>query len=281
MEIENNELQGNEGKIPNVDVVDVEKNAPANNDDKFVGDIPSRMDIFYDLNGSLGFAIGSSGFILSMYYDNWLPYFRYGSLFWIWGCVLYSIPLLLKLRGKDGGCAFTWGIGDIGEFACYLGYTIGCIFGGFFGAEAIDNKFLPTINHSFLYGSLFLALEPLYQAFLLLTRGGSCLSRMRASKLCGSPSDVMHNNSTITCKTVSSEDTEARVSPPPLKLNWDRLFELCAMIFFCAAGVFGGFPPHPSLALPGQYFWEVGSLFSVARSLLMIQKRNRGLKAIQ
>ena len=89
METENHELQGNTVKCINVEVVNVEKNSPANNDDKLAGDIKFRMEMFYDLNGSLGFVIGLSGFILSMHYNNCLPYFRYGSLFWIWGYVLY------------------------------------------------------------------------------------------------------------------------------------------------------------------------------------------------
>jgi len=228
-------------------------------------DIPSRMDVFYDFNGSLGFAIGSSGFILSMYFENWLPYFRYGCIVWIWGCIFYSIPLLLKFKNgcsdSKYGCTCPWGIGDLGEFLCFVFYTIGCVLGGFYDEEAVEN-FLPAINHTFVYGSFSLVLEPLYQAFLFLKRGGSCRSRMSASKLCGSPD------------TITDDDKEA-----PLKLNWDRCLELGATTFFCAAGVFGGFPPHPSLALPGVYFWEVGSLFSVARSCLMVHSRKVGLKA--
>lgn len=227
-------------------------------------DIPSRMDIFYDFNGSLGFAIGSSGFILSMYIENWLPYFRYGCLVWIWGCVFYSIPLLLKFKNgcsdsKNGSCP--WGIGDLGECLCYVFYIIGCVLGGFYDQEAVEN-FLPAINHTFVYGSFSLVLEPLYQVFLFLKRGGSCRSRMSASKLCGSPDTITNDGKEV-----------------PLKFNWDRCLELGAITFFCAAGVFGGFPPHPSLALPGVYFWEVGSLFSVARSCLMVHSRKEGLKA--
>lgn len=215
-------------------------------------DIPTRMEIFYDFNGSLGFAVGSSGFILAMYYEDWLPYFRYGSITWIWGCIFYCIPLFLKFKNGCSNpkncCGSPWGIGDLGLFLCCLGYAVGCVLGGFYDEEAVDN-FLPAINHAFVYGSFSLALEPLYQAFLFLMRGGSCRSRMGASKLCGSPSVSMEEKKEV-----------------PLKFNWDRFFELMAMIFFCGAGVFGGFPPHPSLALPGVYFWEVGSLFSVARS---------------
>ena len=229
-------------------------------------DIPTRMDIFYDFNGSLGFAVGSSGFILAMYYENWLPYFRYGSITWIWGCVFYSIPLLLKFKNgcsdSKSGCRSPWGIGDLGLFLCCVFYTIGCVLGGFYGEEDVE-RFLPAINHAFVYGSFSLALEPLYQVFLFLKRGGSCRSRMGASKLCGSQ------------QSTSLDDNEET----PLKLNWDRFLELWAMIFFCAAGVFGGFPPHPSLALPGVYFWEVGSLFSVARSCFMLYTRKQGLKA--
>ena len=121
---------------------DVENNtAIPTNDHSETDFFPTRIDIFYDFNGSLGFAIGSSGFILAMYFENWLPYFRYGSLTWIWGCVFYSIPLLLKLKSKKDlddssnlehprSCdtsSFPWGIGDLGEFLCYLFYTIGCI----------------------------------------------------------------------------------------------------------------------------------------------------------
>ena len=227
--------------------------------------IPTRMDIFYDFNGSLGFAVGSSGFILAMYYKNWLPYFRYGSLTWIYGCIMYSIPLLQKLKGGFSQRSCPWGIGDLGEFLCYVGYTVGCVLGGFFDEQAVD-RFLPAINHAFVYGSFSLALEPLYQVFLFLKRGGSCRSRMSATKLCGSSSD-------------DDDDNKTETSLPQLKFNWDRCLELFATTFFCAAGVFGGFPPHPAFALPGVYFWEVGSLFSVARSCLMVYRRSQGLKA--
>jgi len=198
---------------------------------------------------------------------------------------------------------FPWDIGDLGVFLCCLFYTIGCIFGGFFDYETVD-KFLPLINHMFLYGSLSLALEPGYQAILFVVGGGSCLSRMKRTKLCGSPShqctknsdievDIEHSSSCSTNDNNNGENSfekhaEAQLREPtntrlsnieaPLKLNWDRCFELGAMIFFCAAGVFGGFPPHPSWALPGQYFWEVGSLFAVARSIVMIHRRKKGLK---
>jgi hypothetical protein len=254
--------------------------------------IPSRMDIFYDLNGSLGFVVGSSGFILAMYYTNWLPYFRYGSLAWIWGCIMYSIPLLQKIKGRRLSistknccrrCSLCpWGIGDFGAFLCYQFYTIGCVLGGFFDEEAVE-RFLPAINHIFVYGSFSLALEPLYQVFLFLTRGGSCRSRIGATKLCGSSSTTSvdsnltadNNNS----NNNNSNSNETETSLLQLKLNWDRGLELFAMTFFCAAGVFGGFPPHPSLALPGVYFWLVGSLFSMAGAFLMVYHRNQGLKA--
>ena len=249
---------------------DVEMNATSEDSEvvsaaEASSDIPTIMDIVYDFNGSLGFAIGSTGFIAAMYFDDWLPYFRYGSIIWIWGCVAYSIPLFLKFKRdpSDSTKGFTcpWDIGDLGLFLCCLGYTIGCILGGFFDGEAVDG-YLPAINHSFVYGSFALALEPLYQVFLFLKRGGSCRSRMSATKLCGTPS--------------ASDDDKTET---PLKFNWDRCFELCATTFFCAAGVFGGFPPHPSLALPGVYFWEVGSLFGLARSCHMVHRRNQGLKA--
>ena len=282
-------------------------------------DIPTRMDIFYDLNGSLGFAIGSSGFVLAMYYDQWLPYFRYGSLIWIWGCVFYSIPLLLKLKkgtskgnANDNGEEHTksssyrnmkdcynripWDIGELGVFLCCLFYTIGCIFGGFFNLDTVE-RFLPLINHMFLYGSLSLSLEPAWEAYSFVTRGGSCMSRMRKTKLWGSSSrqygaidaaDDVENSNGSTSSSDNNEDGEkhaqfhqTQTQSIPLKFNWDRCFELSAMIFFCAAGAFGGFPPHPSLALPGQYFWEVGSLFSVARSIVMIRRRREGLKQKQ
>jgi hypothetical protein len=220
-------------------------------------DIPTVMDLVYDFNGSLGFAVGSSGFILAMYYENWLPYFRYGSLLWIWGCVAYAIPLFLKF--KDGLCPFPWDIGDWGVFLCCLLYTIGCILGGFYDEEAVE-AFLPAINHTFLYGSLALALEPLYEFFLSVKNGGSCRSRLTNQKLFGLSPD---NN---------DENAE-------LKLNWDRFYEIWAMIGFCVAGSFGGFPPHPSLALPGVYFWMVGSLFAVARSFHMLYLRRQGLRA--
>lgn len=237
--------------------------------------IPSVMNIVYDFNGSIGFAIGSSGFILAMYFDDWLPYFRYGSLTWIWGSIAYWIPLFLKFKGAvtksdDGSSKFTfpWDIADVGMFLCCLGYIVGCILGGFFDTDTVES-FLPAINHAFLYGSFSLTLEPLYQVYLFLRRKGSCRSRMSATKLCG----------TILAVDRGEDDDEAEKPPAPLKLSWDRFFELNAMIFFCAAGYFGGFPPHPHLALPGVYCWEVGSLFSVARSFCMLNARKQGLKA--
>lgn len=269
-------------------------------------DIPTRMDIFCDLNGSLGFAIGSSGFVVAMYYDDWLPYFRYGSLVWIWGCVFYSVPLFLKFKTGERsqtrpsqnttGCcrSFPWDIGDLGVFLCCLFYTIGCVFGGFFDLATVD-RFVPLINHVFLYGSLSLALEPAYQAILFVARGGSFSSRVRKTKLFGSPShrDAVDADSS-TGSSDNNEDVEkqARVARQaidddtptnsvPLGFNWDRCFELGAMVFFCAAGWFGGFPPHPAWALPGQYFWEVGSLFGVARSMVMIHRRREGLKQLR
>ncbi len=191
---------------------------------------------------------------------------------------------------------FPWDIGELGVFLCCLFYTIGCIFGGFFDLETVE-RFLPLINHMLLYGSLSLALEPAYEAILFMVRGGSCMSRMRKTKLWGVPSsqhsyayantaDIEHNSTTSSSD--NNEDngerqtqTQTQTQTLPLKFNWDRCFELGAMIFFCAAGAFGGFPPHPSLALPGQYFWEVGSLFSVARSVVMIRRRKEGLKQLQ
>jgi hypothetical protein len=277
-------------KRPTTDVekneADVEMNATTEDSETVLvaasPAIPTRMDIFFDFNGSLGFAVGSSGFIFAMYYTNWLPYFRYGSLTWIWGCVMYSIPLLQKLKGGFSQRSCPWGMGDLGEFLCYSFYAIGCVMGGFFDEQAVD-RFLPAINHTFVYGSFSLALEPLYQVFLFLTRGGSCRSRIGATKLCGSSSTTSvdsnltadNNNS----NNNNSNSNETETSLLQLKLNWDRCLELFAMTFFCAAGVFGGFPPHPSLALPGVYFWLVGSLFSMAGAFLMVYHRNQGLKA--
>lgn len=241
--------------------------------------IPSVMDIVYDFNGSIGFAIGSSGFILAMHFEdgNWLPYFRYGSLTWIWGSIAYWIPLFLKFKGTvstagDGSrkFKFPWDIADVGMFLCCLGYIVGCILGGFFDAPTVE-KFFPAINHAFLYGSFSLTLEPLYQVYLFLRRKGSCRSRMSATKLCGTSSAIDSGT--------DDDDDEAEKTPAPLKISWDRFFELNAMIFFCAAGYFGGFAPHPSLFLPGVYCWEVGSLFSVARSFCMLNARKEGLKA--
>ena len=255
---------------------DVEMNTATEDDSASAMDadatpnIPTRMDIFYDFNGSLGFAVGSTGFILEKYHDNWLPYFRYGSIAWIWGCVGYSIPLLLKLGRKTSNpgrpCGCRWGVGDLGMFLCCLFYTIGCVLGGFFNQTAVEN-FLLAINHTFLYGSFSLVLEPFYQVILFFARGGSLRQRVGATKLCGSPPGLRDG------------DGAGDTPPPPLKLSWDRVFELLAMVFFCAAAVFGGFPPHPSHVLPGVYFWEVGSLFSVARSFVMVRDRREGLKA--
>mmetsp|Transcript_8677 Transcript_8677/g.21163 ORF Transcript_8677/g.21163 Transcript_8677/m.21163 type:complete len:350 (+) Transcript_8677:25-1074(+) len=263
---------------PDTQKEDVEMNATADNSSTSTeasSSIPSVMDIVFDFNGSVGFAIGSSGFILAMYFENWLPYFRYGSLTWIWGSIAYWIPLFLKFKGavttSDDGSRqfkFPWDIADIGMFLCCLGYIVGCILGGFFDADTVD-EFLPAINHAFLYGSFALTLEPLYQVYLFLRRKGSCRSRMSATKLCGTASAIASGD----------DDDDMEKTQPPLKFSWDRFFELNAMIFFCAAGYFGGFPPHPLLALPGVYCWEVGSLFSVARSFCMLHARRQGLKA--
>ena len=247
----------------------VEDNATAESTKNDDGEsIPTKMDIFYDFNGSLGFAIGSSGFILSMYFENWLPYFRYGSLAWIWGSVLYTIPLIEKLIRGNG----PWDLGDWGEFLCYVFYTIGCVFGGFFDAETVD-RFLPAINHTFVYGSFSLAIKPTYQLILYLLAKMGVTSKKEESE---------SSSTTIPAGTddnISQKEETALESPTLTKiLFWDWIYELGAMFFFCAAGVFGGFPPHPSLALPGVYFWEVGSLFSVARSFSMISKRNELLK---
>jgi len=243
---------------------DVEKDAGTDEHLNEKTSFPTRMDIFYDLNGSLGFAIGSSGFILSMYFSNWLPYFRYGSLAWIWGCVFYSIPILLKLKqSRDTTASYScpWGIGDLGELLCYLFYTIGCVLGGFFDADTVE-QFLPVINHTFLYGSFSLVLEPVYRVLLFLRKIFST-----------SPTNKSNDTNNVDNNTT----TERSVSPMN-EFNWDRCLELSATFFFCAAGVFGGFAPHPSLALLGVYFWEVGSCFSVARSFFMIHKRNQGLQ---
>ena len=89
------------------------------------------------------------------------------------------------------------------------------------------------------------------------------------------------NSSNSNGNTASKKNEGAAVTAAALplkKINWDYFFEIGAMIFFCAAGLFGGFPPHPSLALPGVYFWEVGSFFSVARSCHMLHRRKQGLE---
>ena len=247
--------------------------------------IPTLADICYDFNGSLGFAVGSSGFIFSMYFPNWLPYFRYGSLAWIWGCVAYSVPLLSKWKPK-GGCpdsakekiACPWRIGEFGEFLCYVFYVIGCVMGGFFHEESVE-EYLPVINHMFVYGSFSLALEPLYRVLLFFTQSSIRFSHKIAAKLTESPSPLTLPSIHADNSSNNNNNNESSQSPLKLKLRLDRCLELLAIIFFCAAGLFGGFPPHPSLALPGVYFWGVGSLLCVARSFLMLYDRNQVLKA--
>ena len=195
----------------------------------------------------------------------------------------------LRLRGEAGGRDMR-NLGETGEFLSYLFYVIGCVLGGFFDEERVE-RYLPAINHMFVYGSFSLVLEPTHQVFLFLTRGGGCMERMAVTRLCGSsPSSPRVGGDAIpdgdTATGSASTDTGSRTVPasnlgkpqPQLRLHWDRALELSATAFFCAAGVFGGFPPHPSLALPGVYFWEVGSLFSVARSVLLIRRRGRGLR---
>eukprot|EP00751_Fragilariopsis_kerguelensis_P032781 CAMPEP_0170967454 /NCGR_PEP_ID=MMETSP0735-20130129/42592_1 /TAXON_ID=186038 /ORGANISM="Fragilariopsis kerguelensis, Strain L26-C5" /LENGTH=350 /DNA_ID=CAMNT_0011386135 /DNA_START=59 /DNA_END=1111 /DNA_ORIENTATION=- len=283
----------------NIDDDNHNGNTPVNADSDSTTTTPTVMDIVYDLNGSLGFVIGSSGFIFAMYYTNWLPFFRFGSLFWIYGCVFYLIPLILKLKiravcSKDSttttttthftghvdcthnesGCC-PWSIGEVGELMCNVFWLIGCVLGGFFKDEATVESFLPTINHTFAYGSFSLAVEPVYQLFLFGKKKGSFRSRLRTMKLFGGSSSSSSSSSSFigidTTVDVSDEENA-------LTLNLDRCFELGAMIFFCAAAIFGGFPPHPSLALPGVYCWIVGSFFGLARSFLLMYERFQKLQ---
>jgi hypothetical protein len=240
--------------------------------------IPTLFDIFIHFNGSLSFAVGSAGFISSTYFENRLPYIRYGSFFWSYGCIMYSVPLFMKFRNRSSNNSYCcpWGIGDVGAFLCYTFFIIGCILAGFFNEEKVL-EYYPVINHMFVYGSFSLTLEPFYQVILFLTRGGNCRSRMGESKLCGSGGSTTNNDNDNDNDNVESSVQVA----PPLKLQWDRLLELFAIASFCSAGVFGGFHPHHNAALAGLYFTEVGSLFCLARSFLLVYERRVGLKAMQ
>ena len=270
---ENQEIDLERNLTSDVSLVVTSENAKVN--------FPTRLDIFYDLNGSLAFVIGSSGFILSMYHTNWLPYFRYGCLVWIWGCVFYTIPLLLKFKSEYSKAKemkiCPWGIGDFGAFLCFLLYIIGCTLGGFFDEETVE-LYLPAINHMFVYGSFSLLLEPVYKLFVFLFK----------EKNSNGPDSSISNLKKGETSLPSSNDTSSESSTDKIddnnkkegmKFNWDCLFESGAILFYCGAALFGGFPPHPSAALPGVYFWEVGSLCSFARTLLMVQRRKQGLRS--
>jgi hypothetical protein len=87
--------------------------------------IPSVQALIYDFNGSIGFIVGSSGFIFSLYRrDNWLPYFRYGCCVWIWACIAYAIPILSKpahdVTGQKYSC------GEAGVLLCLFLFIAGC-----------------------------------------------------------------------------------------------------------------------------------------------------------
>jgi hypothetical protein len=102
------------------------KNDLANNDNK---KIPSIKDLIFDFTGSIIFIIGSSGFILSLYNANWLPYFRYSCNVWIWGCLAYATPIVTNpAHVKDGK---KYSCSDVGVLLCLLLYIAGCILGGF------------------------------------------------------------------------------------------------------------------------------------------------------
>ena len=196
----------------------------------------------------------------------------------------------LRLRGEAGGRDMR-NLGETGEFLCYLFYVIGCVLGGYFHEERVE-RYLPAINHMFVYGSFSLVLEPTHQVFLFLTRGGGCMERMAVTRLCGSsPSSPpsrwgchprrrfrhrqrQHRHRQPHCPRQQPRQAAAAAEAPPGTGPSSCPPRPSSARRACSED----FPPHPSLALPGVYFWEVGSLFSVARSVLLIRRRGRGLR---
>jgi hypothetical protein len=223
--------------------------------------VPTKMDLLFSFNGSLSFVVGSSGFIISTYSENWLPYFRYGCVVWIWGCTSYLIPTFLQLKARKRGGGFTtpfpWDLADCGEIICLACFIVGCILGGFVPATADDVLLLlGPINAFFVAGSFALTLNPLMQAILfVIKRQGSVYNRMTNSKLCGTG------------------------GTNGLRSQGDRALELLTAASFCTAGVFGGYGPTFPAVRIGNYFWEVGSVVCFLRSLLMWHNRRRGLAA--
>jgi hypothetical protein len=215
--------------------------------------IPSVKALIFDFNGSIGFVIGSSGFIFSIYFlDNWLPYFRYGCIAWIWGCLSYATPILSHPADTDGK---KYSCSDAGVLLCMFLFIAGCILGGFFNEEQVLSWML-QINYLFVFGSFSLAIEPLCQAGYILFRCATCSARLSDTILFGSCSDGK------------------------LSINWDRVLELLALSSFCVAGVFGGFGPNVKAITTGVYYWEVGSVFCFCRSMLMWHTRRVGLRRL-
>jgi hypothetical protein len=225
--------------------------------------IPTVRALIYDFNGSIAFCIGSSGFILSLYCpqnDNnwWWPCFRYGCLAWIWGCLAYAIPILATPVHVETGQKFS--CSDVGVLFGMSLFITGCTMGGFLSEERVL-EYLVTINYLYVFGSFALAMEPLCQAGYFLWRCVTTCSAPRWSEtiLLGSATTNLDGQ---------------------LSLNWDRVWELLAMSSFCVAGIFGGFGPTTEDIAVGVYFWEVGSIFCLFRSLRMWRTRRVGLRRL-
>jgi hypothetical protein len=216
--------------------------------------IPSVKDLIFDFNGSIGFVIGSSGFIVSLYHADWLPYFRYGCIAWIWGCLAYATPILAHPAHTEDGKKYS--CSDVGVLLCLLLFIAGCILGGFFSEEQVL-AWLVHINYLFVFGSFALSIEPLCQAGAFFIRCATCSARLSETKLLG------------------SNGNEGKLS-----LNWDRVLELLAMSCFCVAGAFGGFGPNTMAIVTGVYYWEVGSIFCFFRSIHMWHTRRVGLRRL-
>ena len=193
----------------------------------------------------------------------------------------------LRLRGEAGGRDMR-NLGETGEFLSYLFYVIGCVLGGFFDEERVE-RYLPAINHMFVYGSFSLVLEPAHQVFLFLTRGGGCMERMAVTRLCGSsPSSPPSRWGCHPRRRFRHRQRQQRHRQPHCPRQQPRQAAAAAEAppgtgpsscpprpSSARRACSEDFPPHPSLALPGVYFWEVGLLFSVARSVLLIRRRGR------
>ena len=216
----------------------------------------AKLDIFWDFNGSISFVFGSPGFIISLHQsNNWLPYFRYGCIIWIWGCISYSIPIVHKffcgrqrLEGRVTNTHLS--LADAGCLLCMLLFIIGCILGGFFKDEGQVQDHMLAISYLFCLGSFALAIEPLY-TFYCFIKVRMCTNRL-------------HPN--------NSNEKRGWIR---FQVSSDRIVECLAIASFCVAGFFGGFGSTDLAVMVGIYHWGIDSLVCFMRSCLLLYNRNQ------